>query len=167
MPRMPRETWKKYERRMSKTFLANRIPVSGSGRHERDGESVCGRFFYQFKLRAVIPSFLFEWLDGIRGNAKKLAGERGVGVLVMNRPGRQYLDADSFVVLRACDWTRVLLELQDYDRLRAGGRAVDALGWIETPLGAPAPSLAVGKWYRLEDKSRNVAIFVRRPDLNS
>lgn len=56
-------------------------------------------FCFQFKLRRVIPAFLFEWLGGIVATA---ARSNRIGVLVMKRPGME--DGDALVMLRYRDW---------------------------------------------------------------
>jgi hypothetical protein len=87
---------KAFERRMSKDVGTDRIPVTGE-RHGAD--CVSGPFCYQFKLRKIIPRFLFEWLDGICLSALKT--ER-IGVMVLKTP--RLRDADALVVLRWKDW---------------------------------------------------------------
>ena len=93
---MPDKGWKQFERRCSRDFGVERIPVTGE-RHGADG--VCAMFSFQFKKRKALPSWLFEWLDGICVAAKRT---NTVGVVVMKTPGME--DGDALVVLRWRDW---------------------------------------------------------------
>ena len=74
-----------------------RQPVTG----ERDGADNAPHplFCFQFKLRRVIPVWLFAWLGGIAETATR-AGK--VGVLVLKRPHVE--DADAVVIVRWRDW---------------------------------------------------------------
>ena len=89
--------WKRFESRVAKALGGERVPVTGKGRADRDVEA--GMFYYQTKYRDKIPSWLFEWLDGIVLTAKRA---EKVGALVLNQPGRD--TADALVVVRFSDW---------------------------------------------------------------
>ena len=54
---------------------------------------------YQFKLRKMLPSWLFDWQSGIVGTGAR-RGE--IGVLVLKQPGAR--DEDAVVVVRWRDW---------------------------------------------------------------
>lgn len=82
---------------MAKDVGTRRIPVTGIDRHGADFQD--DMFAYQAKLRKVIPSWLFDWLGGIRGKA---AESRRTGVLILKRPGM--LDRDALVVVTWADW---------------------------------------------------------------
>lgn len=68
-----------------------RIPVTGE-RHGADAEH--DLFAFQFKLRKVLPVYLWDWLSGIRSTAAK---KGKTGILVVKRPRQQ--DCDALVVL--------------------------------------------------------------------
>lgn len=77
----------------------HRIAVTG----ERNGADVVTSLFaFQFKCRAMLPSWLFDWLDGIVGTAKR--SDR-IGVLVCKVPGMR--DGDAIVMLRWADWVEL------------------------------------------------------------
>lgn len=86
--------WKQAERRLARDMGVERIPVTGE-RHGADARTEL--FAFQFKVRKVIPAWLFEWLSGIRANA----GGR-IGILVLKRPRMR--DEDAVVVLSWGDW---------------------------------------------------------------
>jgi hypothetical protein len=89
--------WKQAERAMARDVGCERIPVTG----EREGADF-GKgtpFAYQLKVRGMLPSWMFSWLDGICGTAKR---HNQVGVLVLNRPRNRRSEA--LVVLRWADW---------------------------------------------------------------
>jgi hypothetical protein len=88
--------WKAFERRMARDVGTERIPVTGE-RHGADCAN--GLFCFQFKLRRVLPAYLWEWLGGIVASAAR-SGK--VGVLVVKKPRQQ--DAEALVVLRWQDW---------------------------------------------------------------
>jgi hypothetical protein len=88
--------WKAFERRMARDCGTERIPVTGE-RHGADCATAL--FAMQFKLRRVLPAYLWAWLAGIRTNAQA-AGK--VGVLVVKKPRQQ--DRDALVVLSWQDW---------------------------------------------------------------
>jgi hypothetical protein len=93
---MPDKGWKAFERRMAKDVGTTRIPVTG----ERDGaDCATALFCYQFKLRRVLPVWLWAWMSGISGMAQT---KGKIGVLVLKRPRQE--DVDSLVVLRWKDW---------------------------------------------------------------
>jgi hypothetical protein len=89
--------WKQYERRSSRDMGVERQPVTG----ERNGADNAPhpRFCFQFKLRRLIPTWLFTWLAGITSTASR---DGKVGVLVLKRPRME--DGDAVVVLRWRDW---------------------------------------------------------------
>jgi hypothetical protein len=93
---MTDRAWKAFERRLSKDMGTNRIPVTG----ERDGaDAKTSMFQFQFKLRKVIPLWLFRWMDGIVASA---AAHEKIGVLVLKRPRME--DTDALVIVRWRDW---------------------------------------------------------------
>lgn len=81
---------------MARDMGTERIPVTGE-RHGADAAN--GMFCFQFKMRRMLPSWLFTWMDGICGNAQT---HGKIGVLVLKVPRMQ--DADALVVLRWKDW---------------------------------------------------------------
>lgn len=93
---MPDRGWKAFERRMSRDVGTQRIPVTG----ERCGADAATELFaFQFKLRKVLPVYLWEWLAGICGTATT---QQKVGVLVVKRPRQK--DTEALVILRWQDW---------------------------------------------------------------
>ena len=93
---MPDKSWKAFERRMARDMGTERIPVTG----ERFGaDCATGLFAFQFKLRRVIPEWLFTWLAGIVAHAEP---KGKVGVLVLKKPRQK--DEEAVVVLRWKDW---------------------------------------------------------------
>ncbi len=91
--------WKKVERRMAKDMGVTRIPVTG----ERNGADFSTPMFcFQSKCRGMLPSWLFEWLDGICGTAKR---DDKIGVLILKKPRMR--DAEALVVLRWADWVQL------------------------------------------------------------
>jgi hypothetical protein len=93
---MSRSGWKAAERAIAKDCGGRRIPVTG----ERHGADVSHPLFdYQLKVRRALPVWLFAWLHGIVGTAKR--SDR-VGVLVLNRPRQPRRHA--VVILRWEDW---------------------------------------------------------------
>lgn len=96
---MPDKTWKAFERRMSRDMGTERIAVTG----ERDGaDAAAGLFVFQFKLRKVIPEFLFRWLGGIVATGER---QGKVGVLVLKTPRMR--DDESVVMVRWRDWVEL------------------------------------------------------------
>jgi hypothetical protein len=89
--------WKQFERRASRDMGVERQPVTGE-RHGADN-APHPLFAFQFKLRRMLPAWLFVWLDGIVATA---ARDRKVGVLVLKRPRLE--DGDALVVLQWRDW---------------------------------------------------------------
>ena len=88
--------WKQFERRMAKDVGTTRIPVTG----ERLGSDASNALFcFQFKLRRIIPIWLFQWVGGIVETA---ARQGKVGVLVLKRPRMD--DTEALVVVRWKDW---------------------------------------------------------------
>jgi len=88
--------WKQFERRCCRDFGEQRIPVNGEYQGP-DGMSTL--FCFQFKLRRALPTWIFAWLSGIVGAARR----RGkVGVLVLKTPGME--DRDALVIVRWSDW---------------------------------------------------------------
>lgn len=88
--------WKQFERRIARDFGTQRIPVTGE-RHGADARTPM--FSIQCKLRRSLPSWLFDWLDGITGTA---AREERIGVLVLKAPRMR--DEDAIVCLRLKDF---------------------------------------------------------------
>jgi len=86
--------WKARERRIAKLLGTTRIPVTGE-RNGADAETEL--FAFQIKSRRTVPGYLGEWLDGIRASRPSKTG-----VVVMQRPRRDDLDALVVVTLR--DW---------------------------------------------------------------
>lgn len=88
--------WKASERAHAADVGTKRIPVTG----ERDGADFENAVFcFQLKTRKMLPTWLFDWLDGIVGNATP---KRKIGVLVLRRPNQPR--RKSLVVLRWDDW---------------------------------------------------------------
>jgi hypothetical protein len=89
--------WKAYERRCCRDMGVERQPVTG----ERDGADNAPHpmFCFQFKLRRMLPAWLFAWLGGIVATAERTGK---IGVLVLKIP--RMADADAMVVLRWRDW---------------------------------------------------------------
>jgi len=84
---------------MARDAGTERIPVTG----ERAGaDAANARFCFQFKLRRVLPLWLWAWLGGIVGSAE-VAGK--IGVLVVKRPGER--DDESVVLMRWKDWLTI------------------------------------------------------------
>jgi hypothetical protein len=109
-----RSTWKASERRVAADLHGQRIPVTGI---DRDGADVVTPLFHvQVKLRKSLPNWLWDWLNGIVGDAD---GHGKVGVLVLKRPRQR--DAEGLVVLRYGDF-------------------VDLVGRIDEDLGYPRGS---------------------------
>jgi hypothetical protein len=84
--------WKRAERMMARDVGTSRIAVTGE-RHAAD--FVGGRCAYQLKVRRSLPRWLFGWLDGICGDARR---REQIGVLILNLPRRPRRDA--LVILR-------------------------------------------------------------------
>ena len=94
---MSDRSWKAFERRIAARHGGKRIPVTG----ERAGADCdCGMFAVQCKLGRGMPSYLQDWLDGIRA-----AGARRdkIGIIVWKPKGAR--DNDAIVVLSLRDWT--------------------------------------------------------------
>ena len=88
--------WKQFERRCARDVGTERIAVTG----ERHGADASNEMFaFQFKLRRVLPAYLWEWLSGIRGSAQRTGK---VGVLVVKKPRQK--DVDALVILSWGDW---------------------------------------------------------------
>jgi hypothetical protein len=91
-----RGSWKAVERRMCRDMGTERIPVTG----ERDGaDGMTDLFAFQFKVRRVLPVWLWQWMGGICDTATR---KGRVGVLVLKRPRQP--DAEALVILRWGDW---------------------------------------------------------------
>lgn len=101
-------TWKALERRIAKDVGTRRIPVTGIDRHGADVKA--GLFCYQVKLGRRFPSYLREWLDGIRSSAK---ATNQIGVVVWREKGTR--TADALVCLRWADWVELHGEPKDDD----------------------------------------------------
>lgn len=82
---------------MARDVGTERIPVSGRTKDEPDFED--GIACYQVKCRKVIPSWLWGWLTGIQGTARR---QSKAGVLVLKRPNQR--DEHGLVVLSWQDW---------------------------------------------------------------
>ena len=93
--------WKATERRIAAKLGGVRIPVTG----DRAGADVdAGPFVYQVKSRRGLPSYLHDWLSGIREAARK-RGPATTGVVVWREPGAGRDDDDAaIVVLSFRDW---------------------------------------------------------------
>ena len=93
---------------MARDVGTERIPVTG----ERCGADFQTEMFaYQLKVRKVIPTWLGEWLSGIRGKA---SDSRRVGVLVLKRPGER--DEDATVCVAWRDWVDLHGEIKRVDQ---------------------------------------------------
>lgn len=92
-----RNTWKGYERRIAADLNGRRIPVTGIDRHGAD--VVTQLFHCQVKLRKCLPAWLWEWLGGIRANAKT---DGRIGVLILKKPRQD--DTDGLVVMSYGDF---------------------------------------------------------------
>jgi len=91
--------WKQFERRCARALGVERIPVTG----ERDGADFRdGMFAYQAKKGRRFPSYLTDWLRGIRTSA---ARDGLVGVVIWQDRGKR--DADAVVVLAFRDWVEL------------------------------------------------------------
>lgn len=84
--------WKQFERRLCRDVGVERQAVTG----ERDGadNQPHSVFCFQFKLRKVLPVYLWDWLAGIRGTAQR-SGK--TGILVVKRPRQR--DTEALVIL--------------------------------------------------------------------
>jgi hypothetical protein len=92
-----RATWKNAERRVAADLGGQRVPVTGL---DRDGADVRTPLFsVQVKLRKELPGWLWDWLGGIRSDAKP-SGR--VGVMVLKKPRQR--DADGLVVMSYSDF---------------------------------------------------------------
>jgi hypothetical protein len=101
-------TWKAFERAVAKDLGTRRIPVTGIDRAGADVSH--GPFSYQCKLGRRFPSYLREWLDGIRSSAK---ATNQIGVVVWREKGAR--TADALVCLRWADWVDLHGEPKDAD----------------------------------------------------
>ena len=128
------KTWKKFERRASRDMGVERIPVTGE-RHGADAST--SMFCFQFKLRAMLPSWMWVWLAGIVTTA---TGDGKIGVLVLKTPSME--DGDSLVVLRWRDWvdlhgpepfTQATHRAQTRADARARRRRIPTVSIEETP----------------------------------
>jgi len=90
------KAWKAVERRMARDVGTERIPVTGE-RHGADFQDSLA--CYQLKVRKMLPTWLWAWLQGIRDTGRKTGR---VGVLVLKRP--RGLDDDAVVLLSWRDW---------------------------------------------------------------
>jgi len=89
--------WKKFERRCCRDMGVERQAITG----ERDGADNAPHpmFCFQFKCRAMLPSWLWEWLTGICATADRA---NKIGVLVLKVPRMR--DDDALVILKWRDW---------------------------------------------------------------
>lgn len=93
---MADKSWKAFERRIAARHGGQRIPVTG----ERHGADVLTPLFaIQTKLRKGFPTWLSDYLDGIRATA---ARHGKIGVLVLKAP--RVRDANAMVLLSLKDW---------------------------------------------------------------
>lgn len=94
---MPDKSWKAFERRIAaRHHGGQRIPVTG----ERAGSDIVSDMFcIQAKLRKRMPTFLSDWLDGIRAAAAK---HGKIGIVIWKTPGRH--DDNAVVLLSLKDW---------------------------------------------------------------
>lgn len=95
---MANKGWKQFERRASRDMGVERQPVTGIDRHGADN-APHPMFCFQFKLRRMLPAWIFLWLDGIVATATR---DGKIGVLVLKSPGME--DADSLAVVRWRNW---------------------------------------------------------------
>jgi len=105
---MSDKLWKHFERDIAKSLGTTRIPVTGSDRHGADVKH--GLFAFQCKLGRRFPSYLRDWLDGIRASAKTT---NQIGVVVWREKGTR--TADALVCLRWADWVDLHGEPKDDD----------------------------------------------------
>lgn len=89
--------WKAFERRQCRDMGVERQAVTGE-RHGADN-APHPLFCFQFKLRRMLPAWLWAWLAGIVATAQR---DGKVGVLVVKRPRQR--DNDAVVILRWADW---------------------------------------------------------------
>lgn len=88
--------WKRVELKFARDVGTERIPVTG----EREGADFEDAIAcYQSKSRRAIPGWLWGWLSGIGGTAKR---KGKAGVLVLHKPGQAR--AEALVVLTWADW---------------------------------------------------------------
>lgn len=93
---MADQGWKAFERRLCRDMGTERIPVAGE---YQEADGIAGPFCFQFKLRRVLPAYLFEWLAGICRTAVR---SNRIGVLVVKLPRMR--DEDALVCIRWKDW---------------------------------------------------------------
>lgn len=94
---MADKTWKRRERGIAARLGGRRIPVTGIDRHGADVETplLC----VQSKHGRRRPSYLAEWLDGIRATA----GDRGKTGIVVWSVARERTP-DALVLMRLSDF---------------------------------------------------------------
>lgn len=141
--------WKQFERRCARDMGVERIPVTGE-RHGADARTEL--FAFQFKKRAMIPVWLFSWLDPIVRIAR--LSER-IGVLVLKRP--KMLDADALVIMRWGDFASLHGKGGTY-----GEEAISAGVGKELSFTREAFE-EIGAALRKEPASTTVAAHSRRP----
>jgi hypothetical protein len=96
-----RATWKAAERRVAADLGGSRIPVTGIDRHGAD--VVTPMFHIQVKLRKSLPTWLWEWLGGIRHDAIVNNPAPGkIGVLILKKPRQK--DTEALVVMSYGDF---------------------------------------------------------------
>ena len=113
---MPDKAWKQAERRIAALLGGRRIPVTG----EREGADVlvgppgAEVFAVQVKQRRGMPTYLHDWLRGIRVAADR-HGPQCTGIVVWREPrgGHGRGDEDAAVVV---------LSLRDWRALHGDGR---------------------------------------------
>lgn len=92
-----RSTWKKAEGRVATDLGGRRIPVTGIDRHGAD--VVTPMFHCQIKLRKALPTWLWEWLSGIRADAQP---HGKTGLLILKKPRQR--DSEGLVVMSYGDF---------------------------------------------------------------
>jgi len=95
---MSDRSWKAYERRCARDMGTQRIPVTGE-RCGADAENAL--FCFQFKLGRKMPSYLREWLAGIRSAGAARRPEK-IGAVVWKPKHAE--DADAVVLVSWRDW---------------------------------------------------------------
>ena len=93
---MSDRSWKAFERRIAKRHGGRRIPVTGE---RADVDCDCGLFVVQAKLGRNCPTYLRDWLDGIRA-----AGARRdkIGVVIWKPKGARDDNALVLLSLKDC-----------------------------------------------------------------
>jgi len=90
--------WKKFERRIAGRHGGRRKPNDGSRQGSDTQET--GAFVIQCKLGRSCPTYLRDWLDGIRAAAARHFDKTGI---VVWKP-RGARDDDALVLIALKDW---------------------------------------------------------------